>query len=212
MADKSFVEIPYGKFTIFDRHSKTVLAAPHGSYDINTGSILNKVCFKSEFSCVIAKGFTPKKTRINVNRPTEGVGIHSSKEPKTARAKESYQGYKNVVSRVTDGDPHFYIEIHGSRISGIEVALSKLSSNEAKSPKKILTEEWAKLSTDAIEIKVQGIDNIKMTGNSVKKYGIVAELESVFIQFEFSRKLRNQQSLLSKFLLSSTDRIVKEFM
>lgn len=203
----TIIKTHYGTFNIFDKSSSTVLAAPHGSYDINTGAILYNVCSQVKFSCVIATGFTPKGTRININRPTEGVGIKSTKEPKTVRANKAYTSFKKHVSNVANPNLQLYIEIHGSGINGIEVALHNISKNEAELIKKILKEEWSKQSTDLIPIKVQRVDKIKMVGNAVKKFGIVADLQPKFIAFEFSRPLRNKQGMISIFLTNSIKRI-----
>jgi len=136
----------YGTFNVFNKSSSTVLAAPHGTYDINTGKILSSVCSHVKFSCVIATGFTPKGTRININRPTEGVGIKSTKEPKTARATKAYASFKKHVSNVASPNLKLYIEVHGSGVNGIEVALHNISIKEAKLIKKIIKEEWSKQS------------------------------------------------------------------
>lgn len=197
----------YGSFNVFNKSSSTVLAAPHGTYDINTGEILSKVCLRIELSCVIATGFAPKGVRINVNRPTEGVGIRSTKEPKTTRAKKVYKSFKKHVSNVAVHNLKLYIEVHGSGVNGIEVALHNISRGEARIIKKIIKEEWSKQSSIPIPIKVQGVDRIKMVGNAVKKFGIVADLQPKFIAFEFSRALRNKQDVISNFLTNSIERI-----
>jgi len=205
--DSSHIKMRYGSFNVINKSSSTVLAAPHGTYDINTGAILSNVCYRGEISCVIATGFMPKGTRINVNRPTEGVGIMSTNEPITARATYAYKAFKKYVSSVASPNLNLYIEIHGSGINGIEVALHNINPKEAKLIKKILKEEWSKQGTNLIPIKVQGVDKIKMVGNAVKNFGIVSELQPKFLAFEFSRPLRNKQDMISNFLINAIKRI-----
>ena len=206
-SNSSIIKIRYGNFEVIDKNSSTVLAAPHGSSDINTGAILSNTCKRGGFSCVIAAGFTSKGIRINVNRPTEGVGIKSTKEPRTARATKVYNSYKNQITQVASPVLNLYIEVHGSGVDGIEVALHNINTNEAKLIKSILIEEWSKQSPSPISIKVQRIDKIKMVANAVKNFGIVSELQPKFIAFEFSRPLRNKRKILSTFLLNSIKRI-----
>lgn len=197
----------YGSFNVFNRSSSTVIAAPHGTYDINTGEIVSSVCANVNFSCVIATGFTPKGTRININRPTEGVGIKSTKEPKTARATRAYTSFKKHVIDVAKPNLQLYVEVHGAGVDGIEVATHNISAKESKLIKRILKEEWLKHNATLMPIKVQGVDRIKMVGNAVKNFGIVSDLQPKFIAFEFSRALRNEQSIITKFLTSSIKRI-----
>jgi hypothetical protein len=197
----------YGSFNVFNRSSSTVLAAPHGTYDINTGVIVSNVCNNVNFSCVVATGFMPKGKRININRPTEGVGIKSTEEQKTIRATIAFTSFKEHVSNVAKPNLQLYIEVHGAGVDGIEVATHNISKKEAKLIKIILKEEWSKHNSNLIPIKVQGVDKIKMVGNGVKNFGIVADLQPKFIAFEFSRALRNKPSIISKFLTGSINRI-----
>ena len=201
------IKTHYGSFNVFNKSTSTVIAAPHGTYDINTGQIVSSVCTNVNISCVIATGFTPKGTRINVNRPTEGVGIKSTKESKTTRAIQVYTSFKKHISNVARPNLQLYIEVHGAGVNGIEVAIHNISTKEAKLIKKILKEEWSKNNTNLIPIKVQGVDRIKMVGNAVKNFGIVSDLQPKFIAFEFSRELRNKQSVISSFLTDSIERI-----
>ena len=207
---EEYINTDYGSLKVIDKKSNIVISAPHGTYDINTGEITNQVCKKLNVSCIISKGFVPKGTRINVNRPTEGVGKKSSKEPVTARASDAYTKYKNAILKITNKNLKWYFEVHGSREKGMEIALHNITHDEAKIIKSILKDEWSTYSSNQISIKVQGIDDIKMTGGAVKKFGIVYELQPKYVQFEFSKKLRKNKSLLSNFLVGSINRIKSE--
>lgn len=92
----------------------------------------------------------------------------------------------------------------------MEIALHNVTKADARIIKKILEEEWSKSSNDKVSIRVQSIDKIKMTGKAVKKFGVVNELQPKFVQFEFSRKLRENKNLLTKFLVGAIDRIKTE--
>ena len=207
---EEYINTQHGSFKIIDKDSNIVVSAPHGTYDINTGAITALICKELDVNCIITKGFMPKGTRINVNRPTEGVGIKSSKEPVTTRSKKTYKKYLNAITKVTNNNLKWYFEVHGSKVKGMEVALHNITQEEAIILKTILKEEWSTYSNNKVSIKVQGINKIKMTGNAVKKFGVVHELQPKYVQFEFSRKLRKNKQLLSDFLVGSINRIKNE--
>jgi len=207
---EEYINTTHGSFKITDRDSNIVVSAPHGTYDINTGEITDRVCKKLEVNCIVSKGFIPKGTRINVNRPTEGVGIKSGKEPVTERARNTYKTYLDAITRITNRNLEWYFEIHGSKVKGMEVALHNLTKDEAIIIKAILEEQWSSESNTKTAIKVQGIDKIRMTGNAVKKFGVVHKLQPKYVQFEFSRELRNDKKLLSGFLVGAIKRIKNE--
>ena len=209
-SEEEYINTDHGSLKVINKNSSVVVSAPHGTYDINTGAITHQVCNELNVGCIIAKGFVPKGIRINVNRPTEGVGKKWSQEPVTARASEVYKKYKAEILKITNNNLKWYFEVHGSREKGMEIALHNITHGEAIIIKSILKEEWSTYSSNKVSIKVQSIDNIEMTGGAVKKFGIVHELQPKYVQFEFSKKLRKNKSLLSKFLVRSINRITSE--
>src|SRR5437773_7746941 len=111
-----------------------VVAAPHGSSDVQTGEIAAEVARRTGFGLVVATGFSLEPDtrerpgrRYQVNRPLEGTpGRPPSEEVASARAREVYQAYEHRVRDVAQGPLIFYAEIHGNShrdaVNQIEIA------------------------------------------------------------------------------------------
>jgi hypothetical protein len=115
-------EPPRGHFTARPGRPGLVVAAPHGTSDVNTGEIVAEIARRSGFAMVIATGFAlaadtgggPGR-RFQVNRPLEGVpGRPPSEEAATDGARRVYEAYEARVREVAQGPVRLYVEIHGN--------------------------------------------------------------------------------------------------
>jgi len=100
-----------------------VVAAPHGTSDINTGHIAGEIARRTGFGLVVASGFAVPagearhgRRRYQVNRPLEGVpGRPASEQERTEMARQVYELYERRVRQAARGPLRFYAEIHGNR-------------------------------------------------------------------------------------------------
>lgn len=116
-----------GEFEFLPTSTGVLIAAPHGTIDANTALVAVEAARRLGAGYVVARGFTADRTRINVNRPTEGAGLACAQEAHTARAREVYGLYTRLVSVAAGGRPlRLYVEIHGNSnprtVQQIEVA------------------------------------------------------------------------------------------
>jgi hypothetical protein len=99
-----------------------VVAAPHGSSDVNTDEMAAEIARRTGFGLVVASGFamepggtTGASRRYQVNRPLEGVpGSPASEQEPTEAAREVYELYEQRVLEAAQGPVRFYAEIHGN--------------------------------------------------------------------------------------------------
>ena len=100
-----------------------VVAAPHGSSDVQTGEIAAEVARRTGFGLVVASGFDLERDtrerpgrRYQVNRPFEGVPSRPpSEDTATDGARRVYEAYERRVREIAQGPLHFYTEIHGNK-------------------------------------------------------------------------------------------------
>jgi hypothetical protein len=99
-----------------------VVAAPHGTSDINTGDIATEIARRTGFGLVVAAGFSLEDgghagpgRRYQVNRPLEGIpGRPASPQESTETARQVYEAYEQRVLEAAQGPLRFYAEIHGN--------------------------------------------------------------------------------------------------
>jgi hypothetical protein len=99
-----------------------VVAAPHGTSDVNTGEMAAEIARRTGFGLVVASGFSLQPNgqrgagrRYQVNRPLEGVpGSPASEHEPTETARQIYEIYERRVLEAAQGPLRFYAEIHGN--------------------------------------------------------------------------------------------------
>lgn len=94
-----------------------LVAAPHGKFDAGTDLIAVRLAQAMNSGFLVARGFVVNKNRINVNRPTEGIGRRCSDELYSHRAQDVYDAYMHALFRAGCGSHlplRFYVEIHGN--------------------------------------------------------------------------------------------------
>lgn len=177
-----------------------VLAAPHGDFDEETGRIVEEACGTLKWACVVARGQRAKAHPINVNRPTEGYGLKSDEERRTSCAEEVYAAWSEAVGAFS---PKLYVEVHGNvrkELAGrLDVALVGVDAEDAKRLKKILEAERGKHGLDWLEVRVEGLDEVKMKAGASKKWGELGK-RAPALHFEFPRRARAEPETTARYL------------
>ena len=159
-----------------------VVGAPHGTADTNTDEITRLVAHDLGYPAVIARGFTKKETgdrRINVNRPTEGAGLHPSEEIGSVRAEHVYAEYSRLEVEAAGGAIKVLVEFHctGDRLVGgvINVGTRGLSAEQATQVKrmyyKALDEVTAGTQLRRVDLAIEPIDRVPMGSGAAKARG-----------------------------------------
>lgn len=177
-----------------------VLAAPHGDFDADTGRIVDLACGTLKWACVVARGQRAKEHPVNVNRPTEGYGLKSDEERRTPCAEEVYAAWSKLVGAFS---PKLYVEVHGNirkdLESRLDVALVGVKAEDAKRLKKILEGERERHGLAWLEVRVEGLDEVKMKAGASKKWGELGK-RAPALHFEFPRRAREDPDRTARYL------------
>lgn len=155
---------------------------------------------------VVARRFTVDRTRINVNRPTEGAGLACAQEPRTARAREVYGLYARLVSTAAAGRPlRLYVEIHGNfnlrTAQQLEIATTGISLAEARAmrdayPAMLVRTREQVPAYPELALLVEPLDRVFFTASCAKSVGIFGtDLVPRVVHFEFPRSARERETL-----------------
>lgn len=192
------------KFESFRKGSSILVAAPHGTFDHNTALITRNLCKKvNKWDCVITVASQTSGDRINVNRPSAGSGQTCDKEELSKNARLVYSVYHQEVGMRTRKHPSNFVffEVHGfttklasGKTGRIDVGTHNLTLTEAKELKKRLVDIAKAMPSSSgyskVDIRVEGIDSLEMTGGCTKRIGAMA-LARKAVHFEFSKELRS---------------------
>ena len=180
--------------TVTDRDSRFILAAPHGHYDRHTGDIVDAVCGRVGWNCLVARGFRTDRDPLNVNRPTEGVGLAPREERHTDRAARVFDRYRAAWQALGGADAALYVEVHGnSRAESagrLEVAVVGIAGDALAALECLLASALARAGLDALEPWVEGRRRIWFRARSTKWYGILSDTPHA-LHLEFPRRVRD---------------------
>lgn len=184
-----------GYFNTFKSDTRMMIAAPHGGFDLNTDHLALRLVRRLGWSCVVATGFRKKSHPINVNRPTEGVGLRSSQERHTEDARIVYDAYMKHVEESAPNGIDFYVEIHGmSRpeiYDHIQIATVGVSIEDAEKIKMLFQQEIEELGL-SYQVTIEGLDDIHFTAMGAKKFGSLKDVSRA-LHIELPWGLRVQQ-------------------
>ena len=179
---------------------RKVLAAPHGDFDEGTGRVVEEACGTLKWACVVARGQRTKEHPVNVNRPTEGYGLKSDEERRTPCAEDVYAAWSKAVGAFA---PQLYVEVHGNirkeLASRLDVALVGVKEEDAKRLKKLLETEREKYGLAWLEVRVEGLDEVKMKAGASKKWGELGK-RAPALHFEFPRRAREDPKRAAHYL------------
>lgn len=188
----------WGHFQAQRGQRNITVSAPHGGFDYRSEDVAQRVCAATGSHCLLALGFRNRGQNINVNRPTEGVGLRSTEEPETERAKTVYRCYLKQLRELSP-HPQLYVEIHGnSRPENrhkIEVAQVGLSASEALKFKQTFNRALQKsgFTSSELQARIEGPDKIFFLGGGVKHRGVMQALKPA-LMVELPRLAREQKS------------------
>jgi hypothetical protein len=167
-----------------------VVAAPHGSSDVNTGAMAAEIARRTGFGLVVASGFALAPNgaegagrRYQVNRPLEGVpGSPASEHEPTETARQVYEIYERRVLEAAQGPLRFYAEIHGNNrmacAGQIEIATVGVDSELAlrlRALAELIRD--AHLRTDVeiqrLDVLVEPVDPVTYRASGAKRDGIL---------------------------------------
>jgi hypothetical protein len=201
-----------GEFEFLPTSTGVLITAPHGTYDVNTAPLAIEAARRLGAGYIVARRFTVDRTRVNVNRPTEGAGLACAQERHTARAKEVYGLYTRLVSSAAVGRPlRLYVEIHGNSdprtAQQIEIATTGISLGEARSvrdaypPMLVRTREQVPAYPE-LALLVEPLDRVFFTASCAKSVGIFGtDLVPRVVHFELPRSARERETLEATALL-----------
>ena len=194
-----------GVFEYLTSPTGVVIAAPHGTYDINTPLIAISTAAQLHAGYIVFRGAAPG-LRINVNRPTEGAGRTCANEPLTERARSTYETYVRLV-RVAAGTARLplYVEIHGNAeprtAPDIEVAAKGMGANDARALKEAYPLLLAAVrrrspSFPALDLRIEPAEQLFFTATCTKTLGIFStEMIERALHFELPRAARQEPIL-----------------
>ena len=167
-----------------------VVAAPHGTSDLNTGEIAGDIARRSSFAVVIATGFVldgetrdGAGRRYQVNRPFEGVpGRPPAEEQASEAARRVYDAYEARVREVAQGPLRLYVEIHGNnhgdaagRIEIATVGVDRELALRVKTLAELIRDAHLRAHPAAprLAILVEPADTLRYNASAAKRDGIL---------------------------------------
>jgi len=174
-----------------------VVAAPHGTVDLNTDQIAERIAKRTGFGLVVATGFSYRvgsnTHRLDVNRPTERT-LGGGEASETARAAEVYARYRERVEAIAQGPLLLYVEIHGNAREAsaghVEVATKGIDATTAAKLRALLeAAQAAHAASQTLQILVEPADDIYYRASAAKRHGILT-LPRYAIHIELPRAAR----------------------
>lgn len=173
-----------GRFEAQSANQGMVVAAPHGTYDIRTDILAKNVARMLGAGYVIALGFSPTVSRVNVNRPTEGAGRVCERERHTQRAREVYDHYVGLIEKSSGGKPlRLYVELHGHTSlpfsNRLEIATVGISWEEARRVKErfpafLAQAKAAYPAYPELDLRMEPVDKVFFGAGCNKKIGYLS--------------------------------------
>jgi hypothetical protein len=196
--------VEHAGFAFVPTTTGTLVAAPHGTVDLHTGTIAALVAGHLGAGHVVVRaqgGGGP--TRINVNRPTQGARLPCAAEQPSARAEAVYQRYVQVVDQASGASPlRLYVEIHGNSdaptAARIEVAANGISEREARRAKEAYPQLLAEARRHsagypALALSIQPVDRVHFDAACLKTRGLGAAKAPRLLHFELPKSAREPQ-------------------
>ena len=195
-----------------------VVAAPHGTSDVNTDEIVADLARRSGFAMVVATGFalepdTPERAgrRYQVNRPLEGVpGRPPSEEARTEAAQRVYDTYEARVREVAQGPLQLYVEIHGNnhgdaagRIEIATVGVDRELALRVRALAELIRDAHLRGYTGAprLAILVEPADTLRYNASGAKRDGML-RLPARALHIELPRAARSEWRTLYTAILA----------
>jgi hypothetical protein len=198
-----------------------VVAAPHATSDLGTGTMAAEIAQLTGFGLVVATEFKvagQPRRRYHVNRPTEGgIGRPASEEVETEGARAVYETYERRVREAAQGPLAFYAELHGKgrpeSAERIEIATVGVDAEQALKLRTLLElVRDAHLRTRGgaprLSVTVEPADSVYDAASGAKRAGIL-RLPQRALHIELPRVARQEARevyvhILADFLREAT--------
>ena len=204
--------VDIGRIIAYSGQYSATIAAPHGSWDLNTKAIAQDTCKTISWNCVLAEGFRTMAEQFNVNRPTQGANRSKHEESHTYTAQMIYRQFEQSI-RSVDPRPILYVELHGNSKQGkesiIEIANVGLSFDQVLTIKEIFNDKLYESGLEDYEVLVEGVDPIYYRASACKEWGTLSHF-SPSLHIELPRQLRSgrKSQALVQFLAASLPEIL----
>lgn len=181
-----------GTFTMFNRQSPFLIAAPHGEYDIKTSDLVYEYCEQVRWDCLVAEGFRDARTMINVNRPTAGARLAETRFTDSAALV-----YSQYVSRIRRLSPRvlFYTEIHGHEHAKlddvVDIATVGISVDQGKFIYTTLKNAMIVQGLGHLEVRIDVLESIHYKATHARRFGVLSFL-SPALHIELPRSARHE--------------------
>jgi hypothetical protein len=192
-------EIVVGTFTVFNRESPYLIAAPHGEFDENTAEITYDFCEQVRWDCLVAEGFRGSTARINVNRPTAGTRLAQARFTEGAAAV-----YANYVKRIRRLSPRvtFYVEVHGHKRAAlseiIDIATIGVSPSQAVFMREVLERAFAAHGIKQYTVRIDVLEPIRYNATHARKFGVLSFLSpALHIELPGSARREHRRELVA---------------
>lgn len=181
-----------------------IIGAPHGTYDAYTAEVVKQVSHRTGIAAVIARGFSPTEAggwRINVNRPTEKTFLAPEFEVGSARSREVYHTFKDIILDAAGGDLRLYFDIHQYGADNtIQVATTRISREQARWIKlnyQHIRDNLLKLNPEVprVSLLIEPLDNLEIAAWPAKFNGILSVAKkSLHIELPLHSALGSEKS------------------
>jgi hypothetical protein len=162
-----------GSFEVSPGLGGIVVAAPHEGFDMRTSAVASGTATVLGSGYVVATGFRGGGHLINVNRPTEGVGLAPMDEVGTERAATVHSAYLARLGEAARGSLRLLVEIHGNarpeNVGVVEVATVGISRDRALALRKRLAERLP-----SVAWRVEPLDVLHYQASASKAAGALA--------------------------------------
>lgn len=181
-----------GSFTVITRGRGFVIAAPHGDFDLHTGSMARSICQRLQWSCLVARGFATEGPRLNINRPTEGVRVKQAVfSPRAAKVYDAYLQEMQLLAPQV----RLYVELHGNdhRASRnrIEVATAGISTSWARRIRHQMDLSFAKAGLERYSTHIDVLEPIRYAASHNREFGALSEIRPA-LHIELPWQARNE--------------------
>jgi len=203
-----------GSFLLRHRPAaRHVVAAPHGRFDASTETLAANLFTgssasseDSSWSTLIAYSFrtgSPSGLAYNVNRPSLLDEDTCQPRPELEKPARVFDAYMERLDELEEGAAlDLYVELHGQSEPGlestIEVATARLSQDQARRVKQILTDELRSAgysSSDCI-VTLEPLDRIRFSAGMAKRCGSLGRVApAAALHLEMPHRLRRSANL-----------------
>lgn len=168
-----------GTMQVLEARRGLLVAAPHGGFDRHTDEMARRIALLAGGGYLLASGYRTHARPINVNRPTEGVGLASDQERRTPAAAIVWGAW---ATHLAAQRPRLYVEIHGNSraasAGAIEVATVGIDAARAAWLKAEFARRlgWLDRGMPRLPWLIEPLDALHYRAGGAKKDGALARV------------------------------------